>query len=234
MNMGELESALGSQLGESALGSQVRDSIDNTLPYRIVKRAFDVVFSLAVLVIGFIPMLILCLLVAIDTKGSPIYTQMRIGQNGRPFKLFKFRTMVVDADDIEKHLSDKQREEWHSERKVSDDPRITPLGSVLRKTSVDEIPQFLNVLLGDMSVIGPRPITAEELVWFGKDRDLYLSVPMGITGWWQVRSRNQADFESGDRQTLELYYVRNASFALDARIFMATFGVMFGKGGTGK
>lgn len=120
----------------------------------------------------------------------------------------------------------EQLEQWEREQKVDDDPRITRVGRFLRNTSLDELPQFLNVLTGDLSVIGPRPVTIEETYEFGNARDEFLSVKPGITGWWQVTERNNATWENGDRQMLELFYVRHASLALDLRIFVRTFKAM--------
>lgn len=200
----------------------VENTSANRWGYRFVKRAFDLVFSSAVIVVGFVPALVLSAFVAHDTGGSPIYSQERIGKDGKPFRIYKFRSMVADADDVEKHLSAKQLEAWHRERKVDNDPRITKLGGFLRRTSLDELPQFLNVWTGQMSVVGPRPITSDELVYFGNDVDKLLSVLPGITGWWQTQSRNDATFDSGERQSLELYYIDNASFSLDSRIALKT------------
>lgn len=174
------------------------------------------------------------MVIAAESKGSPVYTQQRIGRAGKVIRVIKLRSMVRDADDVEKYLDPAQSEQWRKERKVDDDPRITRVGRFLRATSLDEVPQFLNVIKGDLSVIGPRPITADELAWFGEDADEYLSVPMGITGLWQSSRRNGATFESGERQAIELEYVRNRGFAMDARIFAATFGAMFGEGRNGR
>lgn len=209
---------------------------ERPLPYRLVKRLFDIVFSAAVIVVGFIPSIVLSALIVLDTKGFPIYSQERIGRLGRPFHIYKFRTMVVDSDDIEKYLDAEQLAQWHRERKVDDDPRITPLGRKLRHTSLDEIPNFINVLKGDMSVVGPRAITQEELLkhFTPEERQELLSVSCGITGWWQVGERNDATFESGKRQAIELEYVRDAGLSMDARVVARTFGAMFGKGRSGR
>lgn len=204
------------------------------LGYRFIKRLFDLVFSAVVIVVGLVPCAALCVAIAVDTKGSPIYSQERVGRLGRPFRIYKFRSMVVDADDVEKYLNDEQLLEWKRERKVTNDPRITPLGNVLRRTSLDELPQFLNVFKGDMSLIGPRAITFDELAEYGDDAALLLSVPQGVTGAWQAGLRNEATFENGKRQRIELDYVGSASIKEDARIFLATFDAMFGKNRTGK
>lgn len=200
------------------------------LGYRFVKRLFDVAFSVVVITVGIVPCTALAAAIAVDTKGSPIYSQERVGRLGKPFRIYKFRSMVADADDVEKYLSAEQLEEWNRERKVTDDPRITRLGRLIRKTSLDELPQFLNVFVGQMSLIGPRAITFDELGNYGeKDAALLLSVPQGITGAWQAGPRNEASFENGERQRIELEYARNASVREDLRVFLATFGAMFGR-----
>lgn len=196
---------------------------NGSLFYRACKRTFDIAFSAAATVLLAAPM------VFAESPGAPLYSQERVGQGGRPIRVLKVRTMVADADDVSKHLTPEQLEQWEKERKVEGDPRVTRMGRVLRAASLDEVPQFLNVLKGDLSVIGPRPITRDELAWFGDDAEEYLSVPMGITGLWQATTRNDATFESGERQRIELEYVRNAGFAMDARCFLGTFGAMFGK-----
>ena len=204
------------------------------LGYRFVKRAFDIAFSGCVIVGLFIPCAVLSVAIALDTKGSPLYSQVRVGKRGRPFRIYKFRSMVADADNVEKYLSPEQLAMWNRERKVDDDPRITRLGRVIRKTSVDELPQFLNVLFGQISIIGPRPITYDELNEFGDNAALLCSVSGGITGLWQSSKRNNATFESGERQTIELEYVKNAGIGMDAKCFFGTFGVMFGKNRSGR
>ena len=204
------------------------------LGYRFAKRAFDIVFSAVVIVVGLVPCALLSAAIAFDTMGSPIYTQERVGRLGKPFRIYKFRTMVVDADDVEKYLTPAQLAQWERERKVDNDPRITRLGRVLRKTSLDELPQFMNVLAGQLSVIGPRAITYDELREYGSNAPLLLSVPQGITGAWQAGPRNEATFENGERQAIELGYARNASLGEDARVFCATFGAMFGSRRSGR
>lgn len=204
------------------------------LGYRFIKRAFDIVFSVGVIVVGFVPCALLSVAIAFDTMGSPIYTQERVGRLGKPFRIYKFRTMVADADDVEKYLTPVQLAQWERERKVDGDPRVTRLGRVLRRTSLDELPQFLNVLAGQLSVIGPRAVTMAELVHYGADAPLLLSVPQGITGAWQAGPRNEATFENGERQEIELGYARHACLGEDARVFGATFGAMFGKRRSGR
>ena len=192
------------------------------LSYRIVKRAFDVAFSAAVIAVGAIPGAILSVAVTADTKSFPIFSQVRVGRGGKPFRIYKFRTMAGGFEDPETALTLEQLAEWRKERKVEDDPRITDLGRVLRATSIDEFPQFVNVILGQISVVGPRPVTFEELEYYGADKQRLLSCPPGITCIWQTGPRNEATFESGERQRLDLEYVEHASLALDAKLILKT------------
>lgn len=165
-----------------------------------------------------------------------MYAQERVGKGGKTIKIFKLRSMVADAGNVQKYLSSEQLHQWEVERKVDDDPRITKVGQFIRKCSIDEMPQFLNVLNGDLSVIGPRPITRDELEQHFSDEEKaeLLSVQPGITGLWQATCRNAATFESGLRQKIELHYVRNRCFRMDWKCFTGTFGAMFGKKRTGR
>lgn len=151
-------------------------------------------------------------------------------------RVLKLRSMVADASDVHKYLSPEQLHQWEVERKVDDDPRITRVGRFIRKCSIDEVPQFLNVLKDDLSVIGPRPITRDELErhFSDEEKEELLSVAPGITGLWQATERNAATFESGLRQKIELHYVRNRCFRMDWKCFTGTFGAMFGKRRTGR
>ena len=204
--------------------------------YRVCKRTFDIAFSVACTAVLAIPMAGVCVAICTESPGCPVYAQERVGRGGRVIRVLKLRSMVADAGDVQKYLSPEQLRQWEVERKVDDDPRITKVGRFIRKRSIDEVPQFLNVLKGDLSVIGPRPITREELDqhFTDEERDELLSVRPGITGLWQATERNGATFESGLRQKIELHYVRNRSFRMDWRCFTGTFGAMFGKHKTGK
>ena len=137
---------------------------EGRLGYRFVKRAFDVAFSLCVAIVGLIPVALLCLAIRLESPGSPIYLQERVGYRGRPLRILKLRTMVADSDDVEKHLSPEQLTQWERERKVDDDPRVTRVGRFLRKTSLDELPQFLNVLAGQipLRILKTRPEFSEK------------------------------------------------------------------------
>lgn len=221
-------------MGESLAIQLMQPS--GTLAYRFLKRLFDFVFSLCVSVALFIPIAVVCALISLESPGSPVYVQERVGKGGKTIRIFKLRSMVADAGNVQKYLSPEQLHQWEVERKVDDDPRITKIGQFIRKCSIDEMPQFLNVLNGDLSVIGPRPITRDELEQHFSDEEKaeLLSVRPGITGLWQATDRNAASFESGLRQKIELHYVRNRCFRMDWKCFTGTFGAMFGKRANGR
>ncbi|MFR1929944.1 MAG: sugar transferase [Eggerthella lenta] len=166
-------------LSEATVGSEVEGSraapaesvreyeplaVEGRLGYHFVKRAFDIVFSACATIVGLIPVALLCLVIRLESPGSPIYLQERIGYRGQPLRIFKLRTMVADSDDVEKHLSPEQLAQWRSERKVEDDPRVTRVGRFLRRTSLDELPQFLNVLAGSipLRILKTRPEFSEK------------------------------------------------------------------------
>ena len=216
--------------------SAVQVACSGSFAYAFCKRAFDIAFSAGVTAVLAIPVAITCAAISIESPGSPIYTQERVGKGGNTIRVLKLRSMVSDAGNVEKYLNEEKLHQWHVERKVDDDPRITRMGQFIRKTSLDELPQFLNVLKGDLSVIGPRPITEDELQqhFTAAQREELLSVRPGITGLWQATERNGATFESGLRQKIELYYVQNRCFRMDWKCFFGTFGAMFGKKRTGR
>ena len=222
------------KLGTPKFVAECRELDHRSFGYRFLKRLFDVVFSFVALIVGLVPGLLFSVAIAVETRSFPIYSQVRIGKWGKPFRIYKIRTMVADSDNVEKYFTPEQLEVWKRERKVDDDPRITRLGRILRATSFDETVQFINVLFGQMTIVGPRAITYEEVGEFGSDATLLLSVPQGITGAWQAGPRNEATFESGERQRIELEYARNACLKEDIRIFLATFSAMLGKRKSGR
>ena len=195
--------------------------------YLAAKRVFDIVFSAGVCLVLAVPVAVACVAICVDTPGKPFFRQERIGKGGKKIYIFKLRTMVSDAHDHpERYMSSAQLETWRREQKLDDDPRITRVGRILRRTSLDELPQFLNVLSGDLSVIGPRPVTLAETYEYGDAREEVLSCKPGITGWWAVTDRNNSTWQSGQRQARELFYVRHQSLGLDARVFVKTFKAM--------
>ena len=210
-------------VGDSGMQSP-REKIAEQKPlgYRVAKRLFDIVFSSLAIAFLSLPAVVFAFLIWLETRSNPIYLQDRVTYKGRVFKIIKLRSMVSDSDNVSKYLTPVQLMIWNRERKVANDPRVTGFGQWLRATSLDEIPQFINVLKGDMSIVGPRAITEDEVKWFGANRGLLLSVRAGMTGLWQTGSRNNATFVTGERQKIELEYVRKANFWLDMEIILKT------------
>jgi len=199
--------------------------------YLFVKRAVDIVGSLLGLIVLSPLFLIIAIAIKIDDKGSAFYSHKRVGQFGKEVYIHKFRSMKTDADNLEEMLTPEELEIFMSEFKLENDPRITKVGNFLRKTSLDELPQLLNILKGDLTLIGPRPIVEEELEHYGEDVDKLLSVKPGLTGYWQAYARNDAIYATGERQKMELHYVDNRSLIFDIKIFFMTFISVFKKTG---
>ena len=191
--------------------------------YKFVKRAFDFIVALVAIVAISPLLLIISAIVYLGDPGSVIYGQLRIGKNGKAFKMWKFRSMYKNADKMIDQLTDEQRQQYITEFKIDNDPRITPVGNFLRKTSLDELPQLFNVLCNDMSLVGPRPLIESEIQTYYADMfDTLLSVKPGVTGYWQAYARNNATYQSGQRQQMEMYYVNHASIMLDIKILFRT------------
>lgn len=200
----------------------------NNLTYRAIKRTFDVTASAALLGITAPLLAVISVLVKRETAGSAIYIHRRVGRDGEFIDVYKFRSMKVGSDEIESVLSDEDIEEYYQEYKLSSDPRVTEIGRRLRKSSLDELPQLFNVIKGNMSFVGPRPVTEKELEYYSEDeRSRFLKAKPGITGYWQVNGRNAATYKSGRRQELELYYADNASLCLDLLILLKTPAALF-------
>ncbi|PGT18406.1 multidrug MFS transporter [Bacillus cereus] len=203
-----------------------------SIMYLCLKRTMDLLGAIVGLII-FSPvfLLISILYMTGDNKGPIFFKQIRIGKNGKEFYIYKFRSMVINAEEklrgnevlYKKYIDNNYKLE------PSEDPRITKVGQFLRRTSLDELPQFLNVLKGDMSLVGPRPVVQEELVEYGKRKNEFLSVKPGLTGYWQVSGRSDVGYP--ERVDLELYYVYNASLWLDIKILLLTVkDVLVGRG----
>jgi lipopolysaccharide/colanic/teichoic acid biosynthesis glycosyltransferase len=191
------------------------------------KRLFDVMFSSSVLILFFPVYLLLAILIAISSPGPIFYVQERVGKNYKHFGCIKFRTMVENADEILIDMMTKSphlREEFEDNFKLKKDPRITWIGKFLRLTSLDEFPQFWNVLKGDMSVVGPRPLVPEELPKYGRHMDKILTIRPGITGLWQVSGRN--DIPYNRRVQIDVYYVNFRNLWLDIWLIVKTIGVI--------
>lgn len=207
--------------------SRLRGLSQHRLNGDFAKRLFDVLFSLSVLILFFPVYLVLATLIALSSSGPIFYVQERVGKNYKPFGCLKFRTMVENADDVLLDMmstSPQLREEFEDNFKLKKDPRITGIGKFLRLTSLDEFPQFWNVLKGDMSVVGPRPLVPEELHKYGHHMDKVLTIRPGITGLWQVSGRNDIPYPL--RVQMDVYYVNFRTFWLDLWLIFKTIGVI--------
>ena len=195
--------------------------------YRLLKKFFDLLFSLSFLIFSLPLSLIISLLIKLSSRGPIFFLQERIGKNNIPFKCIKFRTMYPEAKDIMENILMKDKnlkKEFEETHKLKNDPRITSIGKLLRKTSLDELPQFINVLKGEMSIVGPRPIVKDEKKKYGENLKKVLTIKPGITGLWQVSGRNNLTYKK--RVMLDLNYVRNYNLLMDIRILIRTFGVI--------
>jgi Undecaprenyl-phosphate galactose phosphotransferase WbaP len=197
-----------------------------------IKRIMD----LSIVIFGaiiFSPIILLsAILVKLTSSGPILYSQERVGQGGKSFKAYKFRSMVIDADQKLKQLLAKDKnakEEWEKNQKLKNDPRITVIGKLMRKTSIDEIPQFINIIKGEMSLVGPRPIVANEIKKYGDDFYRIFSVKPGLTGLWQVSGRSDTNY--ADRVSFDTYYLQSWSVWLDLWIIYKTFGVILQRKG---
>lgn len=207
-----------------------------SIVYRIVKRVFDFVAALCVSIVILIPFTLVALIISLKDYGSPFYKQKRVGKYAEPLYIWKFRSMKKGADNLEAMLTPEQLEEYKREYKLDDDPRLIGyrkpgdskkcFGGVIRKLSIDELPQIIfNIcILGNMSVIGPRPILDSELAenYTPAEQKALLSVKPGLTGYWQAYARNNVGYEDHQRQNMELYYVKNQSILLDIKILFKT------------
>jgi Undecaprenyl-phosphate galactose phosphotransferase WbaP len=219
--------------GFASIGIEARDLCRNLtlevrnnllLPWpRLVKRIADLVLAIGIGVVALPLVTLIALAIRIESPGPAFYRHRRIGRYGAPLDIVKFRTMVCNGDQVlEQHLErdPEARREWRADRKLRADPRVTRVGRLLRKTSLDELPQLWNVLLGEMSVVGPRPIVSAETAEYGNSFGLYLQVRPGLTGLWQVSGRNDTTY--AERVALDTYYVRNWSPWLDTYLLART------------
>lgn len=193
------------------------------ITYFIIKRVFDILCSIfGILMLIPISLVTKICYIAVGDKKSIFYKQKRVGKNGKIIYIYKFRSMVYNADEVLKELlkDPKYRKEWDINQKFENDPRVTKIGKILRKTSLDEIPQFINVLKGDMSLIGPRPLVEGELDAHKGNPMIYQSVRPGISGWWAANGRSATTYEK--RLELEYYYCQNCSLWLDIKCFFLT------------
>lgn len=208
--------------------ADIAHSFDCKIKHIPLKRAFDIVFSTLALIIGFPIFVCIAIAIRLTSRGKIIYSHERLGRGGKPFRCYKFRTMRKDADARLKALLESNpdmRFEWEQKRKLTHDPRITFIGGFLRKTSLDELPQFWNVLKGDLSIVGPRPVVRAEIEkYYGTKASKILSVRPGLTGIWQVSGRNDTSYLT--RVFMDERYVDNQNMMLDVKLVLKTIPAM--------
>ncbi len=216
---------------EQTIVIEIKNNLEHLGNY-IIKRGFDYMVALFMSPLLFVLIVVISCIIRLNSPGPALFRQTRIGKDGRPFMCYKFRTMCADAEErLEEILATDpvRREEWQRYWKLRDDPRVTGVGRFLRRTSLDELPQIINVLKGEMSLVGPRPYLPREEGHLGEYRELILSVPPGITGLWQVSGRSDTDYEH--RVRLDSWYVRNWNLWLDVVILLKTITVILKREG---
>lgn len=218
-----MESAKSKSINKSA--SPSGHAIKKKPVYDFFKRIFDIVCSLIALIILSPVFLIMAILVKTTSEGSAFFAHKRVGKNGKEIKIYKFRSMVTNAEELIKQFTPEQKAEYEKNFKLENDPRITKVGKFMRKTSLDELPQLLNILKGDISIVGPRPVTEVETEIYGNYRDMLLSVKPGLTGFWAANGRSDTTYTR--RRAMEIYYVKNRSLWLDIKIIFKTFASVF-------
>lgn len=188
--------------------------------YEFFKRTFDIISSIIVLILASPIFIIVAVAIRLESKGKVIFGHTRIGKDGIPFKVYKFRSMYENAAEIFENFSDEQKREYYKNFKLDNDPRITKVGEFIRKTSLDELPQLINIIKGDMSVVGPRPIVEKEIEKYGPYFKKVFSVKGGLTGYWQANGRSDTTYD--ERVKMDVYYVDNKSFYMDMKILFKT------------
>ena len=168
---------------------------DRKRGYLIAKRILDIVLSGIGIILCILPMLIISLIIKLESPGAAIYSHKRVGKNGKPLSLLKFRSMYTNADEMIQNFTPEQKAEWEENFKLEDDPRVTRIGKFLRRSSLDELPQLINVLKGELSLVGPRPVVSEELEKYEENKAKFLSVTPGLTGYWQAYARSNCSYD---------------------------------------
>lgn len=194
---------------------------ENKIIYNMIKRILDIILSLAAIVVLSPLFLIVYLVVKFDSKGKAIFGHERIGKDMKKIKVYKFRSMYENSEEIFNNFSEEQKREYYINFKLDNDPRITRVGGFLRRTSLDELPQLINILKGDMSIVGPRPIVEKEIEKYGEYIETVFSVLPGLTGYWQANGRSDTSYE--ERVQMDMYYIKNRSILLDFKIILKTF-----------
>jgi len=201
------------------------DTYKRSFEYYFIKRLVDIIGSLIGMIVLIPVFIIVALLIKLESKGPIFFHQKRVGLNGKEFKMYKFRSMIVNAEELLDKLKEKN-EMTYPMFKIKDDPRVTRIGRFLRRTSIDEIPQLINVLKGEMSLVGPRPNLVSEVARFNRYHKLKLLAKPGLTCYWQVMGRSSIDFE--EWMELDIKYLKERSTWVDLKLIFKTIGVLFG------
>lgn len=197
--------------------------------YLAIKRLIDIIGSLIGIILLSPIYIIIAILIKFDSPGKIVFGHTRKGKGGKDIKVYKFRTMYSNASEIFESFTPEQKEEYYTNFKLDNDPRVTKLGGFLRKTSLDELPQLFNILKGDMTIIGPRPIVEKEISKYGDKAEKLFSVVPGLAGYWQANGRSDTTYE--ERVEMDMYYIDNMSFYLDVKIlFQTAISVLKGEG----
>lgn len=198
-----------------------------SLGFAVTKRLLDLIMALVLIIISLPVAIVTAIAIKVEDGGPVFYKTKRVGQYGKEFEIYKFRSMKRNADQLEIMLTPEELKKYYREYKLENDPRITKVGAFIRRHSIDELPQFINILKGEMALIGPRPLVEEELrVNYPEKKELFLSMKPGLTGYWQVYARNHVGYENGERQKMELYYIEHACWKLDIKIVLKTIQVV--------
>lgn len=212
-------------MSEIRTNNEGNDGMNKSFSYFFIKRIIDLIFSILGIILLSPIMLITAIAIKIESKGPVIFSQIRVGKDGKHFKMYKFRSMVQNAEELKEKLL-SQNEMSGPMFKMKEDPRITKVGKFIRKTSIDELPQLFNVIKGDMSLVGPRPNLPKEVAQFSEYHKLKLKAKPGLTCYWQVMGRNSIGFE--EWMELDIKYIRERSIWLDLKLIFRTFFVLFG------
>lgn len=205
--------------------SSSRHTTEQKPVYDFFKRIFDIICSSVALIILSPVFLILTVAIKTTDKGPVFFTHRRVGKGGKPLNIYKFRSMVTNAEDLIKQFTPEQKAEYERNFKLEDDPRVTKVGKFMRRTSLDELPQLFNILKGDLSIVGPRPVMEVETEIYGNYRDMLLSVKPGLTGFWAANGRSCTTYTR--RRAMEICYIKNRSVCFDLKIILKTITSVF-------
>lgn len=197
--------------------------------YDFIKRVIDILGAIVGLILLSPVFIIISILIKLDSRGPIIFGHRRLGYKGKIIKVYKFRSMVTNAEQLIENLPEEQKLEFYENFKLENDPRITRMGKFLRETSLDELPQLFNILIGNLTLVGPRPIVEKEIKKYGEYGEKLLQVKPGLTGYWQVNGRSNTTYE--ERVQLDMDYIDKRSIGLDILILLKTFGVVFEREG---